>query len=174
MEEDDIAEPGSRVTYAVGQLVLWSADPGLIGADGRDALRSRAFRRLAMANPDLAPYGAAARDALIALGLYETLRERIVLGENVGQAYALVATGNAELGFVARASLVAARDRIDGSAWPVPGALHPAIRQDAVLVRHRAQTPARQDAAQAFLGFLLQPDSQAAITAFGYAAPEGE
>lgn len=157
---------GSRFTYALGALVLWSLDPGRIGADPGAALRDPGLRHLAIANPELAPYGTAAQQALQALGEWEALQGRIVMGENVGQAHALVATGAAEAGFVA---LSAAPPEAGGSRWLVPQALFAPIRQDALLLAHGAENPA----AQAFLDWLKTSEAQAINAAFGYgvAAP---
>lgn len=153
LEAEGRAVPGSRFTYAVGRLVLWSPDPERI-ADGPAAIAAMTGR-LAIAHPDLAPYGAAAAEMLAALGLDPPL----VRGENVGQAYALVATGNAELGLVAAAQL----RHGEGSRWLVPADLHAPIRQDAVLLRDGP-------AARAFLDWLRGPEAAAVIAAWGYEA----
>lgn len=139
----------SRFTYAVGRLTLWSRDAGRVG-DGPRALLEGDFRRLAIANPALAPYGAAARETLLALGVLQSLESRLVLGENVAQAYAMVATGNAELGLVALSSVLGPRTARGGSRWDVPETLHGPIRQDAVLLARASGN----DAARAFLQFL--------------------
>lgn len=152
----------SRFSYAFGQLVLWS--PGLAGAgaddlDGPAVLREAAFRRIAIANPDLAPYGRAAMETLTALGLAEALRPKIVMGENIGQAFALIATGNTELGFVGAGMVPGG-----GPVWRVPDSLYRPIRQDAVLLNHGKDN----SAAQAFLAYLRGADARSLITAAGY------
>ncbi|MGI9328987.1 MAG: molybdate ABC transporter substrate-binding protein [Pseudomonadales bacterium] len=157
----DLVVPGCRKTYALGTLVLWSLDPALVSRDGRATLREQKFRRLAIANPDLAPYGAAARDVLTQLQLYQPLTPAIVRGENVGQAYAMIASGNAELGFIAGSAL---RTRTDGSHWLVPAELHQPIRQQAVLLR-RAED---DSVARAFFEFLSSDAALAVIRADGY------
>lgn len=166
LAEEGLADPDSRFTYAVGGLTLWSADPEAIGQDCLAALRQRDFRHLAIANPELAPYGEAAREVLTALGLWQAVQAELVRGENIGQTFQLVATGNAELGFVARAQVLSPRNQIAGSRWDVPGELHAPIRQDAILL-HRAIDPG---AARAFLAFLRSPEAQAVIEGFGYGA----
>ena len=158
------AEPGSGFTYAVGRLTLWSPVPGKIAADGRETLRDAHFRSLAVANPALAPYGAAAKESLLSLGVWEALEGKIVMGENVGQAQALVATGNAELGLVALSGVSSVRNRQSGSRWDVPAELHAPIRQDAVLLRHGAANPA----ARAFISYLQSAGARAIIRSFGY------
>src|SRR5690606_28312072 len=122
------------------------------------------FRHLAIANPALAPYGAAARQALQALDLWPALQARIVRAENIGQTYAMVAGGAAEAGFVARAQLA---DDTPGSRWPVPPELHAPIRQDALLLVRGRDNPA----ARAFLDYLGSPPARATIAALGYDLP---
>ncbi len=162
LEAEGRAVAGSRFTYAVGRLALWSADPALIGEDGAALLREGKFRRLAIANPDLAPYGAAAMEVLEGLGLAGTLRPRIVMGENIGQAFAMVASANAELGFVAL-SQIAGDDR--GSRWIPPSDSYAPIRQDAVLLARAAEN----EAALAFLAYLKSDEARAVVEKYGYA-----
>lgn len=161
LERDGLAVPGSRRTYAIGRLTLWSADPERIQGDVPTLLSAGSFRRLAMANPELAPYGAAARDVLTGFGIYAALRENIVTAENIGQTYAMVATGNAEIGFVAASGV---RSTGEGSRWDVPADLHAPIRQDAVLLSRAANNIA----AQAFLDFLQTDRARAIISGYGY------
>ena len=160
--DQGIAVEDSGLTYAVGRLVLWSPDPSA-GA-GADTLSEGHFRRLAIANPQLAPYGSAARDVLVGLGLWSDLQSRIVLGENVGQAFAMVASGNAEFGFVALSSVLSGRNRHAGSRWEVPANLYAPIRQDAVLLERAQGNPA----ARVFLDYLGSPQARAVIESFGY------
>lgn len=161
LEEENVAVPGSRFTYAVGRLVLWSTKAGFVDGDG-GVLAAGNFRRLAIANPELAPYGAAAREVLRARGLWDSLQPRIVQGQDIGQAYSFVYTGNAELGFVAYAQLVKPDGgEIDGSYWIVPDGLHAPIVQDAVLLR---DVPAARE----FLEFARGPAARDIIRSFGY------
>ena len=151
-------------TYAIGRLVLWSHDPEGVAFDGRKTLREARFRRLAIANPDLAPYGVASIEVLKALEVDELISDRLVMGENIGQTYALIATGNAELGFVA-ASQQAGPDAIrSGSGWLVPEELHEPIRQDVVLLRSGVES----SGARAFLDYLASPPAKDLIRSFGY------
>lgn len=157
---------GTRFTYAIGRLVLWSASPGLVDSEGA-VLKRDAFRHIAIANPRLAPYGQAAMETLAALGLAEALRPRFVLGENIAQTHQFVASGNAELGFVALAQ-VAKDGRIgEGSGWIVPAQLHQPIRQDAVLLARGRDNAA----AKAFLEWLKGDDAKATVRSFGYDLP---
>lgn len=164
LENVGLAVPGTRFTYATGRLVLWSADPRRIARDGAALLREGDVGKLAMANPELAPYGAAARQALMRLGAYDSLRERIVLGENVGQAYALVATGNADLGLVALSSVQSRRTIQPGSRWEVPESLHEPIVQDAVLLMRAEDNSAARD----LLAYLRRPEVRELMRGFGY------
>lgn len=160
------AVAGTAFTYATGQLTLWSSDFARIGDDARAALADPALRFVAIANPDLAPYGVAARETLQSLGLWDRLQTKIVMGQNVGQTHAMVATGAAEVGFVALSAVRSPRARIEGSRWDVPQDLYAPIRQDAVLLRHGADNAA----ATAFLDFLRSDEAAAVIDAFGYMA----
>lgn len=161
-EEGLAAEP--PFTYAVGRLALWSADSALLPGDGAQALRRGAFRKLAIASPKLAPYGEAAAQVLAALGLTEAMAGKIVLGDSIGQTYQFVATGNAELGFVALSQIAAPERPAAGSRWIVPTHLYEPIRQDAVLLRRGADNPAAREA----VAFLRDPAARKSIDAFGY------
>lgn len=162
LEAEQKTVAGTRFVYAVGKLALWSASPDLV--TGEATLRADAFRHLAIANPELAPYGAAARDVLQKLQLWDRLQPKLVRGEDIGQTFHFVSTGNAELGFVAL-SQIAANDA--GSRWLVPQDLYAPIEQQAVLL-----LPGRGDpAARAFLEFLKGDAARALIEGAGYAAP---
>lgn len=133
LEADGLAVSGSRFTYAVGRLVLWSARSGLVDARG-EVLRSDQFDRIALANPKLAPYGAAAVQVLERLGVAAALRDKWVQGENIAQTHQFIASGNVALGFVALSQVFADGGIKSGSGWVVPETLHDPIRQDAVLL----------------------------------------
>jgi molybdate transport system substrate-binding protein len=148
-----------RFTYAIGRLVLWSSDAGR-KLDAQ-ALRSGDFAKLAIANPKTAPYGAAAVEVMKNLGVYPALKSKLVLGDSIAQTYQFVATGNAQLGFVALAQ-IALDD--SGSRWPVPDDLYAPIRQDAVLL-DRGKGNA---AALALLDYLQSDAAKAVIHKFGY------
>lgn len=163
LEQDKLAAPGSRFTYALGRLVLWSAQDALVDAGG-EVLKSNRFRKLAMANPKLAPYGGAAQEVMEKLGVWTAVQGKIVQGENIAQTFQFIASGNAELGFVALSQLDAARI---GSRWIVPSALHAPIRQDAVLLA-RAE---KNIAARAFLEYLRAAEARQRIRASGYELP---
>jgi len=155
--------PGSRFTYATGALALWSAREGYVDGQGA-VLRTHGFRHLAVANPRTAPYGSAAMQVLDRLGLKQELAPRIVEGQNISQTQQFVATGNAELGFVARSQIYRDGKVIGGSVWIVPGELHAPIRQDAVVLHRGRDNPA----ARAFADYLKGPKATALIQSFGY------
>jgi molybdate transport system substrate-binding protein len=157
--------PASRFTYAIGRLALWSPDPQAIGADGATYLRAGTFRHLAIGNPVVAPYGAAAQQVLEKLGLWSSVRDRIVRGEDVGQVYAMVASGAAGAGFVALSQTLGGAN--PGSHWAVPQELYPPLKQDAILVTRARANPA----AQVFLDYLKSPPARALIAELGYGVP---
>ena len=166
LEQDSAAVPGSRFTYATGRLMLWSAQADAVDAQG-DVLRNGHFKHLALAAPKLAPYGAAAMQTLTRLGLMDRLRPKLVLGESIGQTYSFVATGNAELGFVALSQVYENGQLSKGSGWLVPALLHSPLRQDAVLLVGARDNPA----ALALLTFLKSDYSKTVIRSFGYETP---
>jgi molybdate transport system substrate-binding protein len=168
LEAEGHAVAGSRFTYAEGRLVLWSPDAAMIGPDGAATLAAGDFDHLAIANPDLAPYGLAARQTLEHMGLRTPLRDKIVMGQNIGQAFSMVATGNAALGLVAGSYVASPRNHAAGSKWAVPATYHDPIRQDAVLLAHGADNAA----ARAFLDYLKGADGRAVIARFGYGTGE--
>lgn len=163
LEKDGLAIPESRFTYAVGKLVLWSAKPGVVDDKGA-VLKRGGFKHLAIANPKMAVYGAAAQEVMKKLGVADALQPTYVTGENITQTYQFVASGNAELGFVALSQIYKNGIFAAGSHWLIPAALYPPIRQDAVLlVRGRENS-----AAKAFLTFLKGAEARKVIQAYGY------
>ena len=162
LTEQGLAVGDSRFTYAIGKLVLWSTKANFIDKDG-EILSKGGFKHIALADPKLAPYGAAAVDVLKNKGLLEKLQPLFVLGENISQTQQFVSTGNAELGFVAL-SQVLDDGKISGSAWQVPDHLYKPIRQDAVLLKKGEGNPA----ATALLHYLKSPEAKAIIKKYGY------
>lgn len=159
-EKDGFAVPGTRFTYAVGQLVLYSATPGLVDGSGA-VLKSGKFDKVAIADPATAPYGAAAIETMQKLGVYAAIKPKLVTGSSIAQAYQFTATGAAQLGFVARSQVIAVPG---GSRWLVPARLHAPIDQQAVLLK----TGARNPAAAAFVRYLKSRPALAIIRRFGY------
>jgi molybdate transport system substrate-binding protein len=157
--DDGFAIADSLFTYAVGKLVLFSANATTVS--GEQTLRDGKFNKIAIADPVTAPYGAAAVETMKALGVYNALVGKIVQGSNISQTFQFVDTGNADLGFVALSQVITTRG---GSKWIVPTNLYNPIRQDAVLLRNGADN----EAAKAFLAFMKSADAAAVIERFGY------
>ena len=161
LEAAGLTVPGTRFVYAVGRLVLYSATPGLVDGAGK-VLATGTFAHLAIADPAAAPYGAAAVETLRNLKLYDRNAPKLVTGSSISQAYQFVATGAAELGFVAASEVI---DVAGGSRWAVPETLHAPIEQAAVVLQAGANNPA----AAAFVRFLRGPEATAIIRRYGYA-----
>jgi molybdate transport system substrate-binding protein len=154
---------GSRFTYAIGALALWSGKDGFVDNQG-EVLKKGEFTHIAIADPEKAPYGAAAVETLKKLGAFDALRPKFVTGNNIAQAHQFVDTGNAELGFVALSQIYKDGKLTSGSAWIVPQDLHAPIRQDAVLLTGGKDNPA----AAALLQYLKGPKASAVIESYGY------
>lgn len=163
LEKEGDTVPGSRFTYAIGQLVLWSAKPSFVDSEGT-VLKKGEFNKIAIANPKLAPYGAAAVEAIDKLGLSAAMQPKLVTGESIGQTYNFIATGNAELGFVALAQVLEGGKLKSGSMWVVPAKFHAPIVQDAVILKHAAGNPA----AKAWMDLLRSPRTKDLIRSYGY------
>tara|TARA_R110000868_G_scaffold337664_3_gene598572 strand:+ start:338 stop:1084 length:747 start_codon:yes stop_codon:yes gene_type:complete len=163
LESEGLGVKGSRFTYAVGNLVLWSATPDYL--DGSDAvLKANQYQHLALANPKAAPYGLAASEVLEKLGLSEAVQGKLVEGQSISQTYQFIATGNAELGFVALSQVYKDGQLNGGSAWRVPAELHTPIKQDGLLLKKGVHNPA----AAAFIEYLKGAKATALIRSYGY------
>lgn len=164
MEQEGLAVKDSHFTYAIGKLVLWSAKEAVVDGNG-DILKRGSFEHLAIANPKLAPYGAAGVQALQALGVYDAIAPKLVQGENIAQTYQFIVTGNALLGFVALSQVIGEDGRVkSGSAWIVPQKYYTPIRQDAVLLAKGKD----KTAAVELLKFLKTPYAARIIQSYGY------
>jgi molybdate transport system substrate-binding protein len=163
IEKEAFGVAGSRFTYAIGKLVLWSAKPDFVDDKG-DVLKKGGFEHIALGNPKLAPYGVAAVETMTKLGLMSALEPKFVQGENIAQTFQFVSTGNAELGFVALSQVYENGKLKSGSGWIVPANMHNAIRQDAILLSKGKGNPA----AEALLKFLKSDKAKAVIKAYGY------
>jgi molybdate transport system substrate-binding protein len=152
------ADKASEFTYAIGKLVLWSKTPAYV--KGAETLKSGAFSKISIADPAAAPYGTAAIETMKALDVYDTLKPKVVQGSSIAQAYQFVATGNAELGFVALSQVM----KPGGSRWMVPQNLYTPIKQDAIILDNGKSNPTAQE----FMTFLKGPEATATIKKFGY------
>ena len=163
LENEGDTVKGSRFTYAIGTLALWSAKDGYVDSQGK-VLSDNQYQHLAIANPKAAPYGLAATQVLARLGLTDQVKARIVEGQNITQAYQFVSTGNAELGFVALSQVYKDGKVSGGSAWIVPADMHDPIKQDAVILNKGKDNPA----AKALVDYLKGPKAAAVIKSYGY------
>lgn len=163
LEKDGLGVAGSRFTYATGRLVLWSPKAGVVDDQG-SVLRNGKFQRLAIANPKLAPYGAAAMQVLANLGLEATVQPKLVQGENIAQAYQFTASENAQIGFVALSQVFMQGHISQGSAWVVPAHLHAPLQQDAIVLRKGQDNPG----AQALRVYLQSEKARRTLQTFGY------
>ncbi|MGZ9706332.1 molybdate ABC transporter substrate-binding protein [Pseudomonas sp. GNP013] len=163
LENEGDTVKGSRFTYAVGTLALWSAKDGYVDAKG-EVLKENQFRHLSIANPKAAPYGLAATQVLAKQGLTEQVKDKLVEGQNITQAYQFVSTGNAELGFVALSQIYKDGKVTHGSAWIVPASLHDPIKQDAVILTRGKDNAA----AKVLVDYLKGPKAAAVIKSYGY------
>ncbi|PCI26228.1 MAG: molybdate ABC transporter substrate-binding protein [SAR324 cluster bacterium] len=160
LEKEGVALPGSRFTYAIGKVILWSPQKNYVDIEGK-TLEQKEFRYLSLANPKLAPYGKAAQEILQGRGLWKGLRGRMVRGENIGQTFQFVKSGNAELGFIAYSQVKHPGESVEGSYWKIPQSLYSPIEQQAVLLRDN-------DTARSFLSFVKSDESLKIIRGFGY------
>ena len=163
LEKAGATVPGSRFTYAIGALALWSAKKDFLNNEF-EPLRTGRFNKLALANPRLAPYGAAAVEVMEALNLKQATESKWVMGENIAQTYQFIVTGNADLGFVAMSQIIDKGKVKEGSAWIVPNELYSPIRQDAVLLKRAEDSVAAQD----FLNYLKSEKALSIIHSYGY------
>ena len=163
LEKEALGVAGSRITYATGKLVLWSKQPGFVDEKG-DVLRTAKFERIAIANPKLAPYGAAAMETMSKLAILQQLQARIVQGDNIAQTYQFVATENAQLGFVALSQVFVDGKIAQGSGWIVPAGAHAPIRQDAILLTKGKDSAA----ALALMRYLRGERAKSLIRSSGY------
>ncbi len=166
LEEEGAAVRGSRFTYAIGKLVLWSAKPGFVDNKGK-VLKTGKFEHLSVANPKLAPYGAAGVQVMKDMGVFEAIEPKLVQADNIAQAFQFISTGNAELGFVALSQVIKDGKVADGSAWIVPGKLYKPILQDAVILNNGRDN----QAVIALMDFLKGEKARAVIKRFGYSIP---
>ena len=164
LESEGLAVSGSRASYAIGRLVLWSKRGELIDAKG-EFLSTGRFDRIAIANPKLSPYGLAAVEVIEKLGLTQAIKPKAIEASNITQAHQFVASGNAEIGFVALAQVAEGGKIKSGSGWIIPESLHSPIQQDLVLLQRGKTNPA----AQQLIEFLRSENAKAVIRSYGYA-----
>jgi molybdate transport system substrate-binding protein len=168
LETEGLAAPGSTYLYAVGKLVLWTrSDSGVDVGKGFSALRDPAVKKVAIANPAHAPYGRAAEEALRKAGLYDSVKDRLVLGENISQAAEFVESGNASVGVIALSLVESPVMKGKGRSWNIPDEMYAPIEQGAVVVSSAPNPPG----ARQFLDYIKTPATAALFERFGFALP---
>lgn len=165
LETETLAVPGTRYTYAIGKLVLWSAKPQFVDDKGIILKTGSDFEHIAIADPKVAPYGKAAMKVMEKMGVLDTLKPKIVQGDSIGQTKEFVASGNAELGFVALSQII---KETTGSSWMVPQDLYSPLYQDVILLK----TGENSAAAKALLDYLRSDAALAVIKDYGYELPD--
>ena len=168
LEAEGLAEPGTLGDYALGRIVIWMPDDSSVdlGKEGWNALLDPGVQKVAIANPELAPYGRAAASALKKAGIYEQVKAKLVYGENISQAAQFVQSGNAQAGIIAL-SLAFSPGMKRGKVWQIPAEMHPPIEQGAVLLKNARNRPA----AQAFLNFVKSAAGKEVLEQHGFSAP---
>ena len=166
LSEQGLVLPGSEFTYADGRIVLWASNASGVQIErlGMDALRQAAVHHIAIANPAHAPYGRAAEAALRSLGVYDAVKDKLVMGENISQAFQLAQSGAAEVGIVALSLAIAPGAAGQGQYWEVPRDAYPRIQQGGAILKW-TKNP---EAAQAFRAFLLAPEGRAILKRYGF------
>ena len=162
LEEKNISRDGSRFTYALGKLVLWSPEDDLVNTE--EQLYEKDLRFLAIANPKIAPYGVAAKEVLISINLWEDMQSKLIRGENIAQTFQFVDSGNVNLGFISYSQLMNPRYPVVGSFWEVPQSLYTPIEQQVVMLKESSL-------AQDFLSFIKSDESLNIILKYGYDLP---
>lgn len=166
--ETDLAVPGSLYQYATGRIVLWvPKDSKLDLTKGMDVLLDPAIKKIAIANPKHAPYGRAAVSAMEHFKVYDRVKDKFVLGENVSQTAQFAQSGAADIGIIAFSLALAPSVQAAGTYWLIPNESHPAIDQGAVIVAGSK----RQEASARFLDFLKTPTSKAVMKRYGFILP---
>ena len=169
LEEAGLTIPGSLYRYAIGRIVLWTRHESPIDVtQGIAALRQPSAKKIAIANPRHAPYGRAAVAAMEHFKMYDDLKDRLVLGDNISQAAQFVESGAADIGIIALSLALAPAMSTKGTYWEIPAEAHPPLEQGAVIVK----TSIRIDSAKQFLEFMKSRQGLAIMQHYGFAAPE--
>lgn len=168
LEEAGVAVPGSLYRYAVGRIVLWAPKSSALDlAKGLDVLREPAAKKIAIANPKHAPYGKAAVSAMQHFQVYDSVKDRLVLGENISQAAQYIESGACDVGIIALSLALAPSMKAGGTYWEIPTTAHPPLEQGAVIIKQSQ----KQDAARQFLNFVRSPEGQEIMTRYGFTVP---
>jgi molybdate transport system substrate-binding protein len=170
LEEAGLTVPGSLYPYAIGRIVLWAGkDSRLDLSKGLEILREPAIKKIAIANPKHAPYGRAAVAAMEHAQVYDRVKDKLVLGENISQAAQFIESGAADIGIIAMSLALAPLMRAAGQYWEIPADAHPPIEQGAVILKGGKN----QASAKAFLSFVQGAEGQAMMKRYGFIIPGG-
>ena len=167
LEKEGKAVPGTRFTYALGKITLWSPNPDAISGNGESILRKKNFAHIAITNPITAPYGNAALQTLQKLGLWKEVQPLVVQGENVGQTFQFVSSQSAELGLVALSQVLDPKNHKKGSRWDIPEELYDPLEQDVIILEKGKNNPG----ARALWNFLRDAAVKQTINKYGYGLP---
>src|SRR5437879_3288992 len=169
LEGAGLVEPGTLCEYAVGRIVIWTPPDARVDVakQGWKTLLDASVEKIAIANPEHAPYGRAAVAALQKAGIYEQVKPKLVYGENISQAAQFVQSGNAQAGIVALSLAVSPAMRV-GKRWEIPVEMHPALEQGAIVLKDAKN----KDAARAFLDFVKNATGRATLAKYGFEIPE--
>jgi molybdate transport system substrate-binding protein len=168
LQEAGLAEPGTLSRYATGRIVIWAPEnsPFDVSESGWKALLDERVKKIAIANPEHAPYGRAAVAAMQKAGIYDQVKSKLVFGENISQAAQFVQSGNAQAGILAL-SLAVSDAMKDGKRWDIPEDLHPPIEQAAIVMKNAKN----KEAARAFLEFVKSDTGRAKLLKYGFTFP---
>jgi len=169
LEAAGLTEPGTLYEYAVGRIVIWMPPDAKVNVTAQEwkALLDTSVEKIAIANPEHAPYGRAAVAALQKAGIYEQVKLKLIYGENISQAAQFVQSGNAQAGIVALSLAVSPAMR-DGKRWEIPAGMHPALEQGAIILKDAKH----KDAARAFLEFVKNAAGRLTLAKYGFQVPE--
>jgi len=172
LEKKGFAEPNTTFIYAVGRIVVWVPNNSPIDVEklGINALMQPSIRKIAIANPEHAPYGRAAVSAMEHLGVYESIKNKFVLGENISQTAQFVQSGAAEIGIIALSIALSDPMRASGKYWQIPFDAYPRMDQAGVILKH-ARTTGNLDAARAFINALRSPSGRTILERYGFFLP---
>lgn len=169
LEEAGLTVPGSLYRYAIGRVVLWTgATTGIDVSKGLEVLNDPVIKKVAIANPKHAPYGRAAVAAMEHYKIYDTVKDRLVFGENVSQAAQFIQSGACDIGIVALSLAVAPAMKAAGIYWEIPQETHPTLEQGAVMLK----TPRHREAAGQFMKFIQSDQGREIMTRYGFTLPD--
>jgi molybdate transport system substrate-binding protein len=171
LENAGLTVPGSLHHYAIGRIVLWTRnDSHLELSQGFEALRGASVKKIAIANPKHAPYGRAAVAAMKRFGVYDSVKDKLVLGENISQAAQFVESGSCDIGIVALSLARSPSMQVRGTYWEIPADSHPPLEQGAVVLK----SSTRQETALQFLEFLKGVQGRSILKRYGFVVPESQ